>query len=209
MNMEEDLYTSKSYQPAGLKHAEQIIIRTGKNYHAVIIEKTFFIYKRLDLIDTDIILDIGSGMGDVSKNFSRIVKHVYCCDINQGLLNIAEAKCSERHNMSFHIVNRPYKPLAFLTNNSITKAFANHVFIHCHTNTMVNYLKEVHRVLKKDGLFFSQYCIKADITPTLFPINEEEIIETIKQLNFNIILQEKYNSIDHEDFTGINLLLSK
>ena len=143
----------------------------------------------------------------ISKNFSQIVKHIYCCDINQDLINMAEMNCQHRSNMSFHkITNEPY--LNFLKDSSITKAYAYSVLVHCHTTTIINYLKELERVLKPDGLFLFSYCIKSD-DDNLIQSDKNKIENTIDKLNFNIIKESKCYWKMFADSVVIELLLSK
>ena len=204
--MNKELWASDDYFPMGLEHSQRLV--TNQNYYGKIIEKTYHVYKKLDIVDTDTLLDIGSGLGDVAKNFSKIVEHVYCCDINQNFLNMAEINCQDKTNMSFHKITNSITPLNFLKDTSITKAFANAVFVHCHTNVLICYLKELHRVLKNDGLFLTQYCTES--SKSIFIQADKNYIEsTINELNFNIIQSEKFSTIHDENFTGINLLLSK
>ena len=188
----------------GLKHAQHLVTTSNVNYYGKIIEKTAYIYKILNLIDTDILLDIGSGLGDVAKNFSNIVEHVYCCDINQNFLNMAEINCQNKTNMSFHKVAVATTPLNFLEDESITKAFAISVFINCEEDVLIYYLKEVYRVLKKDGLFAAQYCIKSS-EPIFVSLDKNKIENAINKLNFNII-----KSIEnHGRIHSIDFLISK
>jgi SAM-dependent methyltransferase len=213
-----DLYASADYFPCGLEDAQHLV--SQENYYARVIERTYYVYRDLNIIDTDIILDIGPGLGDISKNLSNVVKKVYCCDINQSLLNMAEMNCQHRSNMSFHLVDNVNKPLCFLDDNSITKAFAYSVFVHCSIITIINYFKELKRVLKKDGLFFTQCCIAAS-HHIFFSINEEELKKIINELDFNIITYCKFKKevtyfpgtnrepgVGDTEFVGIRLLLS-
>jgi SAM-dependent methyltransferase len=196
-----DLYASTDYFPRGVKDAQQLV--SQENYYARVILRTYYVYNDLNIIDTDTILDIGPGLGDISKNFSDIVKKVYCCDINQSLLNMAEMNCQHKSNMSFHPVDNLNKPLYFLDDNSITKAFAYSVLVHCNITTITNYFKELKRVLKKDGLFLTQCCIAAS-HHIYFPIDEEELKKIINESNFNIIIYRKF-TVGMVDFPGTDL----
>ncbi len=187
-------WTVEALCPTGLKHwqptgipAQRMIVSAHLNYYRNIIDKTYRISNALDISDTDILLDIGSGLGDVAKNFSNIVKHAYCCDINQGLLNMAEINCQNRSNLSFHFVADPQFPLNFLKNTSITKAYAYGVFVHCQLDIIINYLKEIHRTLKQGGLFYFNYCVETSKPKVFVKHNENEIKDLINTLNFNII----------------------
>ena len=188
----------------GLKQAQHLVTASGTNYYGKIIEKTAYIYNILNLIDTDILLDIGSGLGDISKNFSKIVKQIHCCDIDDALLNMAEINCQHRANMFFHKVTVATTPLNFLEDESITKAFATSVFINCEEDVLIYYLKEVHRVLKKDGLFTAEYCIKS-AEPIFVPLDKNKIEDIIRKLNFNVI---QYREV-HGRIYSINFLISK
>ena len=88
-------------------------------------------YKRvLDIQSTDVILDIGSGIGDIPKGLAKIAKKVYCYDINLDYLAFAKDNCKGMDNMEFHHVDSLISPLCSLSDNSITKSYAELVFIH-------------------------------------------------------------------------------
>ena len=65
---------------------------------------------------------------------------------------MAEMNSQYSSNMSFHkITNDPY--LNFLKDASITKAYAHSVLVHCHTTTIINYLKELERVIHGENVW--------------------------------------------------------
>jgi ubiquinone/menaquinone biosynthesis C-methylase UbiE len=198
-------YDDIFFNPTGLKHAQKLI--TSENYYKRIIEKSYHIYKKLEIIETDTLLDIGSGLGDVGKNFSKISKQVYCCDINQNFLNMAEINCQNRNNISFYKIIDFDTPLNFLKDSSITKAYASEVFVHCYIDTIINYLKELKRVLKPNGLFLFEYCIESSRS-IFIPIDKNKLEDVINKLNFNIIKSEPFTTHTDKNFNGIKLLLS-
>ena len=47
-----DLYASTDYFPRGVKDAQQLV--SQENYYARVIERTYYVYRDLNIIDTDI-----------------------------------------------------------------------------------------------------------------------------------------------------------
>ena len=140
--------------------------------------------------NTDIVLDIGSGLGDIAKAVSPLVHEVYCCDINEQYLSYAKQNCQGMSNVSFHLVSDTKLPLSFLLDDTITKAYAHAVFIHNCTEMMINYLHELKRVLKPGGIFKATYCVEnkaKDVNPEILESNEKEITDTLNLLNFDIL----------------------
>ncbi len=87
-----------------------------------------------------IVLDIGTGSGDIANHIARIAKHVVSIDISDNR--------SEKGLYDFFIGNEnlPFK------DSSFDIIISNHVIEHVTNNKQ--HLKEIHRVLKQDGLVY-------------------------------------------------------
>ena len=153
----------------------------------------------LDLKKDDSALEIGSGIGDISKLISKTVKRLYCCDVNESLLSMAQVNCQDCTNVSFHCnLEHQEKPLYFLENNSIDKVLASGVFEHCDTDTILSYVKEVQRILKPSGLFYLRFNkLEKYVIKSRPIVDHAKILETIKELNFKIE--------EHNIFVAINI----
>ena len=72
-------------------------------YYRTIIQKAWTACAELNLEQDDILLEIGSGIGDVSKLLSKTVKHLHCCDVNQSLLLMTQVTCQDCNLSLIHI----------------------------------------------------------------------------------------------------------
>ena len=149
--------------------------------------------RMLQFQSDDIVLDIGSGVGDTAKIFAGKVQAVHCCDINENYLRLATENCKDVSNMQFNMVEDPLIPLTFLPDNSITKSFASAVFIHNCTEVIVGYLKELKRVLKPNGLFAGAYCVTSKDwynVPGIIESDKTVIDDMLKTLDFTVLKNE-------------------
>ncbi len=156
--------------------------------------------KVLDFQKSDSVLDIGSGSGDHAKGLSDVVKKVYCCDINKSFLSQAEKNCQGLDNISFHLVEDVDKPLSFLPDSTIDKAYARAVFVHNPTHVTTSYLKEAKRVLRPNGLFWAVYLTKkipnVASSPFMVESSKKEIDDCIKSLGFKAIWNTERSAKD-------------
>jgi ubiquinone/menaquinone biosynthesis C-methylase UbiE len=164
---------------------------TSKDYDVHVLDSMQQVEDRLCIQKNDTVLDIGSGFGDVAGNISKKYdSEVYCCDVNSYLLSKAKQNCPKGSNMHFNLVEDDKQPLSFLEDNSIDKAYAYAVFIHNETPTVVNYLKDIKRVLKVGGQFMFNYCNKKltkGVASNIFEIDKIEIDEAISKLGFKFL----------------------
>ena len=112
---------------------------------------------------------------------------------------------ARRSNVSLELIDRYAEDIP-LDDDSVDTIVVTYTL--CSINETDNALKELHRVLKNDGLFLTQYCTESSKS-IFIPADKNYIESTINELNFNIIQSEKFSTIHDENFTGINLLLSK
>jgi ubiquinone/menaquinone biosynthesis C-methylase UbiE len=188
----------------------------SEEYFRLIIEKVAVACSILNLENNDSVLEIGSGIGDVSKLLSKTVRRLFCCDVNKSLLLMTQVNCQDCNNISFHWnLNYQEKPLKFLDNNSIDKALACSVFIHCDTDTIIRYVNELHRVLKPEGLFFIRFnklgkYREPDLAKCFTHVDHNKILETIKELNIEIIKEDIW-SYEHQNnkIPVLSLILKK
>jgi ubiquinone/menaquinone biosynthesis C-methylase UbiE len=165
--------------------------------------------ENLKLCSDDIVLDIGSGCGDMAKIISPLVRKVYCCDINDQYLSYAKDTCKSVDNVSFYLVNDLKFPLLFLPDSVITKGYAVSVLIHNCTETIINYLHELKRVLKPEGTFSTTYCVKGHdkkLRPGIVESNKKDVDLAVDFLKFRVIKNiEYFNGCD----TIVELIIQK
>jgi ubiquinone/menaquinone biosynthesis C-methylase UbiE len=99
----------------------------------------------------DVMMDLGSGCGFIARVMAPLCRQIYCLDISSEFLRFAKEELQEFPNVGFHRIN--YGDLHFLDDKKITKGYANAVFIHFNFFDVVQYLKEIYRILVPGGLF--------------------------------------------------------
>jgi len=131
----------------------------------------------------DVVLDIGSGCGFVTRSACELAKEVHCLDISQDFLDFTANELSGYANTHFHKID--YARFADIGDGHATKAFSTAVFIHFNYYDILFYLIEINRVLQAGGCFFVDI-IDADVLT----------IETMAGIKNNII---KYTNKDRGD----------
>ncbi len=96
-------------------------------------------------------LDIGCGDGRFGVEISKKVSRYIGVDIRTSSLDAANTRCRDLNNCEFHLGNG--RDLNLIEDNSIDRLFSYHTFVHMPDKTIViNYLREICRVLKQDGI---------------------------------------------------------
>ena len=166
---------------------------THQDYGKYINECSEHLVRLLDIKPDDVVLDIGSGLGDMAKNISNTAQHVHCCDINEQLLNFAKESYGDEANMSFYLVDNIDQPLSFLPDGSITKAYSWAVFSHNGHYVIQKYLEDIVRVLKPKGIFrfeiISKEGKKSQAT-NIIENNSEAINEAIRSAGLELLHDE-------------------
>jgi ubiquinone/menaquinone biosynthesis C-methylase UbiE len=131
----------------------------------------------INLKPNDIILDIGSGIGrtaialtsymepeGIYKGFDVVKLGVDWCNskIGKDFSNF-EFKYVPLYNDLYNTSALKAEEFIFpYDNNAFNKVFSFSVFTHMQINEIQNYFKEIHRVLKNDGLAFSTFFLYED-----------------------------------------------
>jgi ubiquinone/menaquinone biosynthesis C-methylase UbiE len=110
---------------------------------------------RLNLQPSDIVMDLGSGMGFIAEVIAPAVQKVHCCDISTTFLADCRARTSHLSNIDCHLT--PYADLSAVQGKQINKAYSTLLFIHFNFYDLVYYLQELGRVLEKGGLFYFDF----------------------------------------------------
>lgn len=97
-------------------------------------------------------LEIGCGVGRLSRSFSYNFKEVHAVDIDQDMVNLSQILHRDRKNLYFHKVDG--SRLSFFEDNYFDYVFSYYVFQHIREiKDIASYFKEIFRMLKSDGLF--------------------------------------------------------
>lgn len=126
-------------------------------YYRIFHMLTFQFFKFMDLkhlsffpkIKNKVILDLGCGYGDFSGFFSKYCKEVYAIDIDPFNIRNTYLAGNRKKNIFYSVAdatNLPFK------NSTFDFVWCNQVIEHIKNDTKV--FKEVHRVLKENGLAY-------------------------------------------------------
>lgn len=95
------------------------------------------------------ILDLGCGTGIYLPHICSISKDVYGCDLSQVMLARAKSKCT---NVKFTLASAENLPY---TSDYFDVVFCFNSFYHF--NNQIKVLKEINRILKKDGRAYIEF----------------------------------------------------
>lgn len=203
--MKDFFYNKNNEQPP-----KSMLYFTGQG-NAIDIGKTFLKYfvEYADLKPTDTMLDVGCGVGRMAIPLTSFLKTgtYYGFDIFEDGIkwcqNNISTECSNFYFKFVDVCNRNYNPNGEIdvskfkfpyADNTFDFVCANSVFTHLIPEDMNHYLSEIHRVLKKNGTFFS----------TFFIMNEEsENLIKNKKSSFAF----KYG--DHQDYATLKNKLTE
>jgi len=100
-------------------------------------------------------LEIGCGIGRQTRRFSEMFKEVYSIDISSKMISKAKELNSDLKNVNF--IKTSGQDLKDFQDNYFDFVYSYGVFQHIPEKQIVyNYFREIHRVLKKEGLFKTQ-----------------------------------------------------
>lgn len=105
--------------------------------------------KFLEIGHEDVVLDIGSGCGFVTRPIVELAKHVICADISPAFLHYCRNELDSYDNVEFHQIQ--YGEFPDISDNSLDCIFSSAVFIHFNMYDFEIYLKEAKRMLKVGG----------------------------------------------------------
>lgn len=98
------------------------------------------------------ILEIGCGVGRLSRSFSDRFNEVHAVDIDNQMVELARALHQDRGNLHFKLVDG--STLTSFESNYFDYVFSYYVFQHIRNmDRIVSYFNEISRVLKPRGLF--------------------------------------------------------
>ena len=130
----------------------------------------------LHLKSTDVVADLGSGMGFVAKYIALHVKHVYCCDISKSFLEFAVCECSGAPNISFVEINsEDLTPL--YSEGKLDALFSHAVFIHLNLFQIFFYFEQFKKIIKPGG----RVMINIVSAETLDPKQDKYFLQMMQQ----------------------------
>lgn len=142
-----------------------------------------------------VVLEVGSGTGRIMQHLAPSCAEVHGVDISAEMVERGVQRLSRLGNVRFHLGNG--YDLGMFEDGKFDLVYAWVVFQHLPKNVAYNYMTEVRRVLKEDGLFHFQVpnLLRADHFDAFrhfsqpffvehpYPMNFYTPLETMKLLN--------------------------
>ena len=142
---------------------------------------------KIDGLNKDMMfLDLGCGIGRVAKWVKDSVKEYHGVDFSTEMIEKAKEIFKDNDNVKFFSNNG--QDLKLFEDNKFDMVYVSLVFQHLTKVNTLNYIKEVHRVLKKGGIFLANHIPKIRYEGGL---TEEEVDEAMKP--FKILDKELNN----------------
>jgi SAM-dependent methyltransferase len=100
------------------------------------------------------VLDVACGIGRVGRFLAPLVGKYVGIDFSDNMIRLARSRFKKTPNVEFHVNDgRTLQPLP---DDTFHLAFCECAFQHMEKDNTRSYIKEVHRVLRKDGVFLAQ-----------------------------------------------------
>ena len=126
------------------------------------------ILKNYDIsLDKCSVIEIGPGAGIMSNWLLPKIEHLYCIDISKSILNYCKEQHTKYDNVSYNLIEK----LEFPNLKDIDFVYSQSVFIHLSILDFYLYFKELHKVLKPNGLIYIDI-IDCDVEE--FTLQEDE-----------------------------------
>jgi SAM-dependent methyltransferase len=97
----------------------------------------------------DVVVDLGSGCGFVTRAACELAGKVHCIDINKEFLDFTRNELSEFANVNYHLID--YAHFKDIADASTTFVYSTAVFIHFVYYDFLFYLIELNRILVTSG----------------------------------------------------------
>ena len=113
---------------------------------------TNFLLENVGVDSSDVVLEIGSGIGRVGKQLAPRCRRWIGCDVSPNMLKIAAERLREFSNVELvEISGHDLKPIA---DHSIDLVYCTVVFMHLEQWDRYNYVEEAFRVLRAGGKLY-------------------------------------------------------
>ena len=106
----------------------------------------------LNISNNDVVLEMGCGVARIGKILAPHCKKWIGVDISENMIAVATERLSNLDNVELHALSR--NDLSCIADNSIDKAYSVAVFCHLDKEDLYNYLRELNRILKPNGMLY-------------------------------------------------------
>jgi 2-polyprenyl-3-methyl-5-hydroxy-6-metoxy-1,4-benzoquinol methylase len=120
-------------------------------------------------------VEIGPGAGIMLDWLAPQINHLYCVDISETILNGCKEQNKQHKNVSYNLIEN----LEFSDLKNIDFVYSQSVFIHLSILDFYLYFKELHKVLKPNGLVYIDI-IDSDVDE--FTLQEDEFQRQLQLL---------------------------
>lgn len=103
----------------------------------------------------DIVLDLGCGIGRVTKHLASFCREIYGVDGSRMMLTIAKKRLTDCDNV--YLIKNNGKDLSIFADEKFDFAFCLEFLQHLEREDAYNYLKELFRVLRSGGIVYLQF----------------------------------------------------
>jgi SAM-dependent methyltransferase len=127
----------------------------------------------------DVVIDLGSGPGFVSRWIAPSVSKVWCLDISKEFHEFCKMELAQFPNVECRLI--PSGNLSCIYNKNVNKVFSTGVFIHFNFYDLLIYFREIYKLLGSGGLFAFDFAdaelLNIDSPPSYFSDALKEFIE--------------------------------
>ncbi len=164
------------WEPINFYHALELIVGDSigeeikiEKFEEVKKDQADALSNILNISKADTVLDLGCGIGEITKHIAEKCKIVYALDISKKMLeyakkrndieNIIYGKCNGINLKQIIIeekknTHQVKKNIIEFKENLFDKGYAGSLFFHLQIHEIYNYLKELKRILKPRALFY-------------------------------------------------------
>lgn len=147
-----------------------------------------------DLLENKIVLDAACGTGYGSSIIASHAAKVYGIDISQEAIDYARehyGKCDNLEYMTGSVANLPF------SDNMFDAVISFETVEHVDANTQIQFLKEIRRVLKPDGILIMSTPNKEIYTVQAGNQTTEWHVKEFYEKEFELFLKKEFSSIKY------------
>jgi len=144
-------------------------------------KESIIFHMNIPISSTDTILEVGCGMGRTCKWIAPNVKKYVGVDFIPEMIEKAKSYNEKLDNSEFFVNDG--KTLSIFDNQIYDKVYSELAFQHMTKPIQESYVKEIYRVLKKDGIFYVQLPRMEFYNDSSFALTKEEVDNLFKDFS--------------------------
>jgi len=144
----EGAYLGVAGKPYGEPATEESLDRHGRQTADIIL-------KQLEIGPTDVVLEVGAGVGRIAKVMAPHVREYHGIDISENMIGHARRRCADIDNVFLYHV--PSSDLSQFPSSKFDAVIFQVVLIHLDREDAFHYIKEARRVMKPNGRIWAQF----------------------------------------------------